>query len=657
MYSIEGLDQNPVIDDENLKANPELQGKGYRFLDLFDLHIQMMSEANLMVIVNNHNSKSGWCCHFSQDEGLWYAAPYTEKQWLDSLTFFTKRYKDNPFVVAIDLRNEVHDFEDTHLTWGDGNEKTDWGLAAVKAGNAVLEVNPNVIIVVMAMCFGADLRPMKAKPTELIVPNRVVYQSHNYLEYNYFSQISKMLAPWREIRGWALVITIIILSTLVALYVLWRRLKRPLPALGVLLISVGSWIGFFALLAAWMSSSAFDFSTKFCKVGGESDIIPWLHGSMIVFAVSFGLVFVGMLFILRSSFFSRRVSERNSISKDNSGSFSPLHTDGSPPSFFPADAPPHERIPAEREIALTTTVSSQVSADTYGAKLTPPGNIPSNGSGGQDGAKTACCHSSPDASPYSTTDAGSTVPLATKGRPEGANSSMRTETGLEGVTMPRQSRILGCCVPGFSSCRRAVRTEAGWMDRELSDSSTFDGLKPPEWDVGLCCGLQLFLVMLCLLIIFVALFVFANIFSTYAWMEYHLDGLWGFALDHGTPYTAPVWMGEFGHNVRGSYWLNFVRYLSKRDVDFAYWAINGKKYGEGQIDGNTGNFILYDEPKWENESFGLLMDDYQTVRHPWKLLDLKGLMESPARFFSDSYPCSRNAYGAACGEGSETADR
>merc|ERR1712050_263740 len=95
------------------------------------------------------------------------------------------------------------------------------------------------------------------------------------------------------------------------------------------------------------------------------------------------------------------------------------------------------------------------------------------------------------------------------------------------------------------------------------------------------------------------------------------------------PYTAPVWMGEFGVNVRSQYWLNFVRYLSIRDVDFAYWAVNGIKWSEGYIDATTGNFENYDFPRWENESYGLLMDDYKTIRHPWKLLDLQALMESP----------------------------
>ncbi|CAK9070845.1 unnamed protein product [Durusdinium trenchii] len=55
-----------------------------------------------------------------------------------------------------------------------------------------------------------------------------------------------------------------------------------------------------------------------------------------------------------------------------------------------------------------------------------------------------------------------------------------------------------------------------------------------------------------------------------------LDKQWGFALEEGQAFTAPIWMGEFGYLS-----LSLRSYLSSRDVDFAYWAINGIKYSEG----------------------------------------------------------------------------
>ena len=87
------------------------------------------------------------------------------------------------------------------------------------------------------------------------------------------------------------------------------------------------------------------------------------------------------------------------------------------------------------------------------------------------------------------------------------------------------------------------------------------------------------------------------------WFRTFLDDKWGFVLEEGKPFTAPVWMGEFGYANQGEYWMNFLRYLSERDVDFGYWALNGKKYGEGYMDDHTGNFIDYfgcAGTHWEN---------------------------------------------------------
>lgn len=52
-------------------------------------------------------------------------------------------------------------------------------------------------------------------------------------------------------------------------------------------------------------------------------------------------------------------------------------------------------------------------------------------------------------------------------------------------------------------------------------------------------------------------------------------------------------MGEFGYANQGVYWKNFIHYLADRDVDFAYWALNGKKYGEGFIDDKSGTFLVW----------------------------------------------------------------
>jgi hypothetical protein len=65
----------------------------------------------------------------------------------------------------------------------------------------------------------------------------------------------------------------------------------------------------------------------------------------------------------------------------------------------------------------------------------------------------------------------------------------------------------------------------------------------------------------------------------------------------------PVWVGELGAPVgdASSAWRRIVRLLLREhDLDFAYWALNGRKWRHG---------------KWEPENYGLLTEDYAAVRN------------------------------------------
>jgi hypothetical protein len=187
-----------------------------------------------------------------------------------------------------------------------------------------------------------------------------------------------------------------------------------------------------------------------------------------------------------------------------------------------------------------------------------------------------------------------------------------------------------CCHPGCGSCCTAAKgAEPG---------------KPVLWDCGLCCGLQCGIISTVGILVLIWFWLMAFILPTYWWMERHLDGLFGFALIEDQPYTAPLWMGEFGGAYRTPYWLNFVRYLSQRDIDWAHWAINGIKFAEGALDTASGDFTRYATPRWEDESFGILQTDYKTLRNPWMMLDLQALMESPSRWTPDGFPCLPNVH-------------
>ncbi|CAK4029967.1 glycoside hydrolase family 5 [Lecanosticta acicola] len=86
---------------------------------------------------------------------------------------------------------------------------------------------------------------------------------------------------------------------------------------------------------------------------------------------------------------------------------------------------------------------------------------------------------------------------------------------------------------------------------------------------------------------------------------------WGYLLREN---IAPVWVGEFGAPHIGNdqdhhYWKNLMKILEETDADYGYWALNPRK-----------------PENYDNETYGLLADDWETVIDDWRFADLRRLM-------------------------------
>ncbi len=122
-----------------------------------DVIVEKLTSAGLMVILNNHIGKAGWCCSPTDSEGLWYSDAYTEDQFFDHWAAMATRYRSNPLVVGADLRNELRRNHTTYCTWGFGSPETDWHAAAEEAGRRVLEANPDMLVFVEGIIAGGVL--------------------------------------------------------------------------------------------------------------------------------------------------------------------------------------------------------------------------------------------------------------------------------------------------------------------------------------------------------------------------------------------------------------------------------------------------------------------------------------------------------------------
>ena len=200
-WANELYESNPVVADALVSANPALQGK--TALEVLDAVIAAIADEGLIVILDNHRSRGDWCCDTAHGDGLWHTAQYPETSFIADWTAMVQRYQNQPAVVAVDLRNELRgELPDDAGTvcadcdsppdsgcgcwqpsWGDNNPLTDWAAASERVGDAILKVNPNLLVIVegdfWATWIGANYRPVT-----LSVANRLVYSAHNYASSN-----------------------------------------------------------------------------------------------------------------------------------------------------------------------------------------------------------------------------------------------------------------------------------------------------------------------------------------------------------------------------------------------------------------------------------------------------------------------------------------
>ena len=157
--------------------NAELEGATP--LEALDIILDRARDMGLKIILDSHSRNAdGYMA-----EELWYTDNISEEEWIANWVMLAERYLDNDAVIGCDINNEPHG----QATWG-GSPETDWKSAAERCGNAILQVNPNVLIIVEGVeqfqndyyWWGGNLMGVMNDPVELIYPEKLVYSPHEY---------------------------------------------------------------------------------------------------------------------------------------------------------------------------------------------------------------------------------------------------------------------------------------------------------------------------------------------------------------------------------------------------------------------------------------------------------------------------------------------
>lgn len=180
-FSLSALSSsNASAIDFRIGSNQELYGKTP--LEIMDLIVQEAERQGLLILLDCHRLND------KQIGELWYGDGFTEDDWLNAWKMLAERYKNQRNIIGADLKNEPHG----QASWGTNDIDTDWRLAAERGGNAILEINPNWLIVVEGVAnnvpgqklkqhwWGGNLEGVGRFPVRLSRRNKLVYSPHEY---------------------------------------------------------------------------------------------------------------------------------------------------------------------------------------------------------------------------------------------------------------------------------------------------------------------------------------------------------------------------------------------------------------------------------------------------------------------------------------------
>ncbi|KAJ3273503.1 hypothetical protein HDV01_004423 [Terramyces sp. JEL0728] len=232
-FSAQVVKTNPVVNSTLVEEfNPQFVGK--TALEVVDAVFDELVKREVMIILDYHMLDAGGCCSPLDQNGGWSNSRWTKEDVQAQLVAMVNRYKNNPWVIGVDVRNEVRSMYDligsTQIpnpfsifmpNWGQGGS-WDWAVEAETLGNAVLAANPNMLIMIQGfyqiqiseLWFWLThnknncrrpripqvltLNQINRKPINLAVPHRLVYSCHTY-DFFYDFDVSNMTyVEWKK---------------------------------------------------------------------------------------------------------------------------------------------------------------------------------------------------------------------------------------------------------------------------------------------------------------------------------------------------------------------------------------------------------------------------------------------------------------------------
>ncbi|GMI90912.1 hypothetical protein like AT1G13130 [Hibiscus trionum] len=133
--------------------------------------VSSLGKNNVMVILDNHISKPGWCCSNLDDNGFFGDMYFDPDLWITGLTRMATLFNGVTNMVGMSLRNEPR---------GPKQNINDWYKYMPKGAEAVHSANPNVLVILSGLSFDRDLSFLKNQQLKLTFSGKLVFEAHWY---------------------------------------------------------------------------------------------------------------------------------------------------------------------------------------------------------------------------------------------------------------------------------------------------------------------------------------------------------------------------------------------------------------------------------------------------------------------------------------------
>ncbi|KAJ4915541.1 Cellulase (glycosyl hydrolase family 5) protein [Raphanus sativus] len=140
-------------------------------IEAFKMVVTTLGDNDVMVILDNHLTKPGWCCANNDGNGFFGDKFFDPTEWTAALSKMAATFDGVSNVVGMSLRNELR---------GPKQNANDWFKYMQQGAEAVHAANKNVLVILSGLSFDADLSFVRSRPVKLTFTKKLVFELHWY---------------------------------------------------------------------------------------------------------------------------------------------------------------------------------------------------------------------------------------------------------------------------------------------------------------------------------------------------------------------------------------------------------------------------------------------------------------------------------------------